>query len=64
MGNCSGKEEHVDEQSNEKIKDNKATVLTFAGPNALELPSEDSMQPTFSDPVFFSSLEKNSFTYN
>ncbi|OMJ66838.1 hypothetical protein SteCoe_36180 [Stentor coeruleus] len=56
MGNCKSNEEPCDEEvkctTNQKLK--SMAVLTFAGPNAVEVSATESYQPTFSDPVFFS----------
>ena len=67
MGNCAHKEEYIDEQKLQPNinKKNDIAVLTFAGPNAFDAPSNESFQTTFSDPVFFSSMNnQKSLSFN
>ena len=38
---------------------NKVQVITFAGPEAVVVQSSELFQQPFSDPVFFSTMNKN-----
>ncbi len=61
MGNCTHRQD-VDEATKNSGK--SLAVLTFAGPNAFEMLAEDTMQPTFADPIFFSQKTQNSISYS
>ena len=67
MGNCIVEQPKAEDTklTSAKQKCSNIMVLTFSGPNAFEAPSTDSMQATFSDPVFFTSMSnKNSPLHN
>ena len=61
MGNCNTTKD-CDEGSDLKeikVVKNKVQVMTFAGPEAIQVECPKLAQPTFSDPVFFSPMNKN-----
>ena len=66
MGNCvaDGPKENSEKIGEAKPKSSNIMVLTFSGPNAFEAPSNDTMQATFSDPVFFTSASYKSSPLN
>lgn len=61
MGNCNSSK---DDDSGVALKElnninNKVQVITFAGPEAVVVQSSELFQQPFSDPVFFSTMNKN-----
>ena len=61
MGNCnSSKDDEVGTILKEMTNvNNKVQVITFSGPEAVVVQSSESIMQPFSDPIFFSTINKN-----
>jgi hypothetical protein len=68
MGNCKSNHEDVEDVEEVAMKvipevKKKVHVLTFAGPEAVTVEIKKNLQPTFSDPVFFSPRNRASSSF-